>query len=202
MKTKLKNLIAGVAVFALTAEAQAVVSLSLEPVIQSIGVGAPASVDIVVSGLGDFASPSLGGFFIDLNYNAAVVSASSLTFGSMLDLGTFGSDRKSDLSVAGLVHLDEVSFETADDLNKAQPESFTLATLGFIGLAPGASPLVFGSVSLSDEAGNTIEEFAINTGLIEVAGTGVPDSGPTALLLGGTIAGLWQLRKRVALAGV
>jgi hypothetical protein len=196
MKSISKNLIVGLAAIAFTSEARAVVTLSLEPISQSIGVGNPAAVALIISGLDDLASLSLGAFDIDLTYNSAVVTANSLSFGSGLDLGTFGSVRFSNLGTPGLIHLDEVSLEAPDDLNAAQPDSFTLATFGFSGLSPGLSPLVFGATSLSDVNGNAIDAFAINTGLIEVKGSGVPDAGSTGLLLATGIGSLSLLRRR------
>jgi len=194
-----KKLAIGIAALALSFEADAI-TLSFEPITQDIGVGDPASVNIVVSDLGNLAPPSLGGFIIDVTYNAAVVAANSVTFGSMLDLGVFGSVQSSDLTVSGTIQLDEVSLEDPGDLNDAQPDSFVLATLGFTGLAPGLSPLVVGNVSLSDELGQSLD-FVIETGSIRVTGNGgggVPDAGSTALLLGGGLFGLLQVRKQLA----
>jgi hypothetical protein len=197
MKTKFKNLVLGAAIATLSLEAQADVTLSLVPTPQTTGVGGLASVNLVISGLGDLGSESLGAFDIDLTYNPAVVAASSLTFGSGLDLGV-GSSQFFDLSTAGLVHLDEVSFEAADDLDNSQADSFILATLGFTGLAQGSSPLIFGQIGLSDENGDAILEMGINTGLIDVTGgPTVPDAGSTALLLAGGVAGLLNVRKRL-----
>jgi len=200
MKSTLKNVIAGIAVLAGACETQAVVGLSFDPLIQTTPLGGSAAVNLVVSGLGNLASPSLGGFFIDFSYNPAVVSLSSLTFGTELDLGVLGSIQGSDTSTPGLVHLDEVSFEAPDGLNGAQPDSFTLATIQFTGAAPGLSPLVFGAVSLSDETGATIAGFTIDTGLITVPGGHIPDGGASALLLGGAVAGLLSMKKRLAQA--
>src|SRR5262245_42990410 len=101
MNSMIKNFVIGIAVLGLTSKASAAVTLSLEPTPQSIGVGDPASVDLVVTGLSDFSPPSLGAFDIDLTYNSAVVSADSVAFGNFLDLGTFGSVRFSDLTTAG-----------------------------------------------------------------------------------------------------
>ena len=120
MKNIVKSLIIGLAALALVSNARAQVTLSLVPTPQSIGVGDPASVDLVISGLGNLAAPSLGAFDVDLTYNPVVVSANPLTFGTLLDLGTLGSIQFSDLSTPGLIHLDEVSFETATDLNNFQ----------------------------------------------------------------------------------
>jgi hypothetical protein len=129
-------------------EARAI-SITVLPSTQSISVGGSASVDLVISGLRNFASPSLGAFDLDLTYNLSVLSASSLTFGSFLDLGTFGSVQSFDISTPGLIHLDEVSLETSSDLNTFQPDTFTLSTLVFVGLTPGVSSIDFSFASLA-----------------------------------------------------
>ncbi len=185
---KMKELFWDVAVGALllmfSARAAGAVALSLQPGTQTIGVGDPASVDLVVAGLGDFSSPSLGGFDADFSYDPAVVSALSVSFGSLLDLGILGSLRFSDLSVPGVIHLDEVSLESGADLNSAQPGSFTLATFAFEGLGPGISDIDFAFAALSDELGGPLADFSLTGASIEVLRPiGVPDSGATASLL-------------------
>jgi hypothetical protein len=192
MKKLLIYPVAGIVAVGAGSPARAVVSLSLEPTPKLINVGDPASLDLVVSGLGNLSAPSLAGFDFDLTYNAAIVDAVSLTFGSFLGL----SAQFTDLSTAGAIHLDEVSFESPTDLNNAQPDTFTLATLNFNGVAPGSSPIIFAFASLSDEDGQSLSGFSINTGLIEVArATGVPDIASTASLLLLGIASLSALRR-------
>jgi hypothetical protein len=65
--------------------AKADIIVSLEPDSQSISVGSSVSMYLVVSGLGNFASPSLGRFDFDLSYNPAILSAVSVSFGSHLN---------------------------------------------------------------------------------------------------------------------
>jgi hypothetical protein len=184
MKTFLLNLLTGIAAVGIASPALANISLSLEPGPQTINVGDPAVMDLVVSGLGNHASPSLGAFSLDLSYNPAILSAVSLTFGNSLDLGVLGSLRFSDLSTAGAIHLEEVSLESSTDLNNAQASTFTLATLNFTSLAPGTSAIDFTSASLSDEQGTSLTGFLSKGGSIQVRGTTpVPDVGSTASML-------------------
>jgi hypothetical protein len=153
-------------------------------------------VDLVISGLGNLSPPSLAGFDFDLSYNPAILSAVSLTFGNFLDLGTLGSLQFSDLSTAGIIHLDEVSFESSTDLNATQPDTFTLATLNFTGLAPGLSSIDFTSASLSDEQGQSLIGFSTTSGSIEVKrSTAVPETESTASLLFLAIATLSLIGK-------
>src|SRR6185295_6688986 len=86
MKHLLSNLVASVAALSVTSSAVAAINISLEPTPQTINVGDPATMDLVVSGLGNLSAPSLGAFDFDLSYNPAIISAVSLTFGT--DLGT------------------------------------------------------------------------------------------------------------------
>lgn len=202
MKTTLPKLLVALAVLLLSLHAKANIIVTLEPTPQTISVGSPVSMDLVISGLGNFSAPSLGGFSFDLNYNPAVLSATSLSFGSQLDLGIFGSLRFSDLSTPGSIHLDEVSFESSGDLAANQPSSFTLATLGFTGIGPGISGIGFSFGSLSDENGQSLQ-FLTSEGQVTVNGsTGIPDGGSTLVLLAIGMAVIWLPRVRCHLCQV
>jgi len=192
MKQLLSNLVAGVAALSVTSSAVAAISISLEPTPQTINAGAPATMDLVVSGLGNLSTPSLGAFDFDLSYNPAIISAVSLTFGT--DLGTpLESSRFFTLAPAGAIHLDEVSFKSSSDLNNAQPDTFTLATLNFKGKAFGTSGIDFSFASLSDEQGQSLVGFSTTGGSIAVQV--VPDVGSTASLLLLGMVSLSALRK-------
>ena len=155
------------------------ITISLTPSSQTIGVSGIAYLNLVISGLGSMASPSLGGFFIDLTYNSAIVSANSVAFGT----GLGSSAQFSDTRTAGQIHLDEVSFEDVATLNSTQLSSFTLATLGFTGIGLGTSSIDFDLTfsSLSDELGNSLT-FGTSPGSITVINA-VPDSASSWSLL-------------------
>ncbi|MCI0538409.1 MAG: cohesin domain-containing protein [Verrucomicrobiales bacterium] len=196
MKRLNSILLACIAALGVVSQAAAQINISLQPSPQIIGVGDPASMELVISGLGNFSSPSLGAFDFDLSYDPAILSAVSLTFGTFLSPGILGSLQFSDLTLAGLMHLDEVSFESPTDLNDAQPDTFTLATLGFTGLAPGISSIDFTFASLSDEQGQSLIGFSTTSGSIEVARRPpVPDLGSTTSLLLLGIVGLVVFRR-------
>lgn len=186
MKQLISIILTGIAALGLDSPqslAQVGINLSLQPSPQTINVGDSASMDLVVSGLGNLSSPSLGAFDLELSYDPAIISTASLTFGNFLDLGNLRSSKFSDLTTAGVIHLDEVSFESSSDLNNAQPDTFTLATLGFKGLAAGISSIDFTLASLSDELGQSLTAFSTTGGSIEVESSTVPDAGSTAFLL-------------------
>lgn len=195
MKHLLSNLVAGVAALSVTSSAVAAISISLEPTPQTINVGDPATMDLVVSGLGNLSAPSLGAFDFDLSYDAAIISAVSLTFGT--DLGTpLESSRFFTLAPAGAIHLDEVSFKSSSDLNSAQPDTFTLATVNFNGVAPGTSGIGFTFASLSDEQAQSLVGFSMAGGSIRVMPpTHIPDAGSMASLLLLGMVSLSALRK-------
>jgi hypothetical protein len=182
----------------LSLQAHADIIVSLEPDSQSIGVGSPVSMDLVVSGLGDHASPSLGGFDFTLSYNLAVLSAASLSFGNYLNLGILGSLQNSDLSTPGIIHLDEISFESASALQANQPSSFTLATLGFSGAGGGISAVNVTSGSLSDETGQVSLQFLTKAGQVEVSGAAasIPDTGSSGCLLALGLVSLFVVRQK------
>lgn len=180
------------------------VSLFLSPASQTVGVGDPATVEIRVSGLASPGSLSLGAWAADFTYDDSIVQLDSITFGTDLDTGTFGSIQTDLGSGAGLVSLDEVSFEDPADLDAAQPSAFVLATIDFTALAPGVSPLAFVHdafvPSLSDELGFTIDDVDVIDAEIRVrdGGHGVPDGGSTVLLLGLVAVSLVGAKRKLA----
>jgi hypothetical protein len=175
------------------------ISITLQPASQTIGVGGSTTLDLVISDLGNPGSSSLGGFDFDLTYNASVLSANSVVFGTFLNtasgFGFFTID-----NTLGLLHLDEISLETAAYLNANQPDSFTLATLNFGGLASGSSVVDFSYAALSDEDANSLADFTTAGASITVNGAAsVPDSGSMCSLLAVACATLISFRKVAAL---
>ena len=82
MKALLTNLLTGIAALGLASQAAAQVdiNLSLQPSPQTINVGDPASMDLVVSGLANLSAPSLGAFDFDLfstRWTGYIVAAES-----------------------------------------------------------------------------------------------------------------------------
>lgn len=159
-------------------------TLSFAPAAQTIDNGASTSVDIVISGLGGLPAPSLAAFDIDVGFDSSILSATSISFGSHLDLGGLGSIQFSNLATPGTVHLDEVSLELPADLSSTQPDSFTLATIHFTGNAVGLSPLAFQYAAFSDENGASLLNVIAGSGSITVqAADAVPDAGSTTSMM-------------------
>jgi len=184
MKRILPKLATAIAAIAFSFQVQAAISVALEPASQSVSTGSPVFVDLVIHGLGNGAAPSLGAFDFDLSYNASLLSAASVAFGSHLDVGVVASVQSSNLSTPGLIHLDEVSLESASDLNSGQPSQFTLATFAFTAIAPGSSSIDFVLAGLSDELGQSITQFTTQGARVQsIGGVAVPDTGSSRALL-------------------
>ena len=60
------------------------ITIGFEPVSQIVPVGESVSVDLVISGLGDYSEPSLGAFDLDITYNTAILDFTGYTLGSYL----------------------------------------------------------------------------------------------------------------------
>lgn len=197
MKRLVYSLLAAVSALGLATSASAI-SVGLQPSSPSIAPGGNVSLSIVISGLGNLAAPSLGAFNLALSYNAAVLTATAVSFGNQLDLGG-GSIQSTDLSTAGVVLLDEVSFEASATLIASQPDTFTLATVSFTGVAGGVSPIAFTLVDLSDELGQSLLAEGV-PGSVTVASASVPDVASTcALMLLGCLSLLPVARRSLAL---
>lgn len=112
-------------------------SISVSPSAASLSLGDTLDVAILVDGGGS----AVGGFDLDLEYDAAILQFDSVTFGGGLDLGVLGSLRSSDGTLAGTVSAFEVSFEDPNDLSAAQPPTFALLTVRFVAVGAGTSAL-------------------------------------------------------------
>ena len=106
-------------------QAQGVI-LGFDPVSQSVDLGLPVSVGVVISGLGDATSPSLGAFDIDIQFDPGRLSFGSALFGDpvlgdQLDvLGLGGNPTFAGITSPGVLNLFEVSLDVPADLNALQ----------------------------------------------------------------------------------
>lgn len=188
MKSLVLSILAALASLALPSTARASIAVSLQPSSQTINPGGAASIDLVISGLGNHVSPSVGGFDFDLTYNPAVLSATGISFGSHLNLGTVGSLQNSSFAAPGVIHLDEVSLESPADLVSDQASSFTLATFSFQGIGPGLGLVDFTGGSVSDETGLNSLPFSTSGASIQVSA--VPETASTGLIFGIALAAI------------
>lgn len=123
--------------------------------------GSTATVNISATQLDP--GSAIGGFEIELLYDAALWSPTAAQFSQYLgDLANFEALTDADFSVAGVVRLLSISLLGPFDplpLSAIQPAAgtpFTLATLSFDALGSGLGEFRLGSVSLTDEFGESI----------------------------------------------
>jgi hypothetical protein len=137
--------------------------ISVEPVSQTVAVGAPVQVAVTVSGLASGAAPSLSAFDLDLTYDPTVLQFTSLTFGDpvlgdQLDLSAppLGTVTGYDALVPGLVNHFELSLDSVPTLDSLQAGDFKLTVFHFTALAPGVSPLSVAVNSFGDALGDPL----------------------------------------------
>jgi hypothetical protein len=175
------------------------ISLNFVPSAQNVSLGSSAQVAIKISGLGDSLAPSLGTYDLNVNFNPAVLSFNTVSFGDpilgdQLDLFSLGS-----LIIttpgAGYVNLFELSLDSAADLDSLQASDFILATLTFDTLGVGTSPLSFTVNALGDSNGDSLTADNGSGSVTVDAARSVPEPS-TLLLLGSGLAGLVAFRRR------
>lgn len=171
-------------ILAAASSAQAAL-ISLTPSTAAVSTGQPVAVDVIVSGLG--AGEAVGAFDLDVVFDASVLSATGVTFGSAL--GVDGIDQFSIALVsAGRVDFAAVSLLSEVDLLAAQTAPFSIATLTFEALAPGSSDILFDLITfpgllLSDAFGNALATTVGNESAVTVAAASVPEPSGLALVL-------------------
>jgi hypothetical protein len=172
----------GLYLFLLATQTDAV-TLSLEPATSTAGVGDSVSLDLVIDGLGDYTSDSLGDFDIDIAYDSAVLSFEGYNLGGYLgDLGLFEAfDYSLGGYAPGSIGLTEVSSLEVSELDALQAGSFALATLDFTVNLLAKNAMTFVSINrvwaLGDSKGNWLSVDGTSDAVI----TGVPE--PMGLVL-------------------
>ena len=202
MKRTLIALICGAGIilaFAAPASADPI-TLSFNPVNQSVNPGSPLFVALTISGLGAFTSPSLGVYDLDVLFDPSILSLTNVTFGdpvlgSQLDLFGLGNIAQA-TSGTGFVNLFELSFDLPTDLDSLQPDSFILAILHFNALGSGTSPLTINVNAIGDSLGTPLAA-QVQQGSVTV----VPEPGTVALFSAGLAASGVVRRRRGANAG-
>jgi len=173
--------------------------VSFDPVNQTVVQGNPASVDLVISGLGN---EILTGFDLEISFDDSILSFQSFTVGPGptgldpfgLDFGAFSYGFE---SVTGTAAVGDLSLESDATLQATQPDSFVLGTLAFDTLSIGTSALTISFALLAgelDASGFATELQAdLGAGSIEVS----PIPVPAAIWLFGTgLIGLIGFSKR------
>lgn len=185
--------------------------IQIVPSSPTITVGATFNLDLVISGLGNLAPPSLSTFDIDVTFDSAilaiettdgdgdaVIDSVTLDPSGQLDLSGLGINFVSaDLVTPGTLNLSELSFDSPADLDSLQSGQFTLASMTFQANAVGVSTVSLAVNSLGDALGDPLEP-TLQTAVITVQNGTITVPEPSSSLL--ILAGLWTLywrRKRV-----
>jgi len=162
------------------------VSLSLVPGAVAPATGGAFSLDLVVSGLGAGAAPSLGGYDVAVAYDATRVSFTGASFAGAL--GAVPAEAfAGTVEGPGSVSLAAVSLLDPAALDALQPASFTLATLGFVADVEAGSVIAISSALLSDGFGRPIGlTLPLGDAAISpVPGSAVPEPGAFLLYAAG-----------------
>lgn len=162
-------------------------TIFVTPGTQTVNVGSSVNIDVNLSGLGNGVTPSVGTYDLDVNFDSALLSFSSVTWGTGLDVLALGSIQFATPGT-GTVNLFELSLDSVSDLNSLQLPTFRLFTLSFTTLAAGTSPVTISVNALGDADGVALPFNAIDGSLTiqETGGSPVPEPStflPIAIVL-------------------
>ncbi|HYP05825.1 MAG TPA: cohesin domain-containing protein [Bryobacteraceae bacterium] len=157
-------------------------TITVLPSASGVMLGSTVAVAVDVNGLDAGASPALGVYDITLNYDPAVLTYASISWGTGLDVLGLGSLRNLSFD-QNTVRLFELSLDLAEDLNSLQPDAFRLATISFQATGPGTSSLNLMSTTLGDAFGDPLQLSVVNGSVGVQATDQVPE--PQYSLLGG-----------------
>lgn len=173
------------------------------PSANEVTLGEAFRIDIVISGLEQQPRPEIvRAYHLDLAYAPDIVDATDVMFGDYLGLSNplSGLFRRSEIT-AGNVMLEELSLWRDSTLSAAQPDSFRLASIGFMATDLGTVNfdllpyLNFGI----DVKGRNAQVLPLEYvgGLVNVNAVAIPEPA-TVLLLGIGLLGIASLTQRRA----
>ena len=106
--------------------------IALQPSSTYATTGDSISLDLVISGLGNFGPDSLGAFDISVGYDPGVLTFTSYSLGNFLgNIALAEAINSSTGNLGSAVNVSEISLLSAVGLDALQPSAFTLATLNF-----------------------------------------------------------------------
>ena len=123
----------------LFASKSSAILLQALPSASDVAVGDQFRINLVISGLEQQSPPEIvRGYHLDLGYTPDITAATDVAFGDMLRLSSPLSSifQKSELT-NGNVMLEELSLWGDSVLDLAQPDSFMLASVGFVAMDAG-----------------------------------------------------------------
>ncbi len=181
----------------LCSPADSAVVMSVNPGGPTVLLGDSVSVDVNVSGLGNGTAPSIGVFDLLLEYDPSKLTFNGLSHGTGLDVLSLGSFQSSSAG-SNAVSVFELSFDSAQDLNTLQPDSFLLFSVNFSGSGLGVSPLTLTINSVGDADGVDLP-ITVENSSVTVLSTGSPTDDvpePRTVMLVGSVLIASVLRKR------
>jgi hypothetical protein len=154
MIKSLHNLLIGLALLLSTGIANASISLNISPLTQT---NSTVDISIVISGLGLGSAPSISAYDLDLHFDVSHLAFASAELGDQLDILHLGENSTyTGITSPGVLNLFELSFDSLNDLNSFQPDSFTLAVIKFNRVDLGSSQIDLVINALGDADGNTL----------------------------------------------
>jgi hypothetical protein len=174
-------------------------TLGFVPNTQLVALGSTATVDIRVFGLNPSMAP-LATYVLKFSYDPSIVQFEPPVVYNSSQLGDPNAAPPDSLTVTvdaipGNLGVNQDSFLLTEEL-ESQPRSFTLATIRFLALNTGVSPLVWDASldQLADGFGDTIPIASSPNGAIVVVIA--PEPGTFYLALLAAPAALLRLRRR------
>jgi hypothetical protein len=125
-----------------------------------------------ITGLGEFAAPSVGGFDLNVVFDPVLMQFDSVTFGDP-GLGNLLAPNTSSVNIqtlnTGSVNLFSVSLDSAEELEVVQPGAFILATLQFSAQASGTATVGLSDVIISDALGAALPLEQVTGAIVNIA---------------------------------
>lgn len=172
------------------------ISISFDPSVSVIDSGTSLDVDVLISDLGSFSTPSLGGFWLDVSFDETILEFNSATYSDALGIAGVETDFFTTPGI-GSVNLDNFSVLSESELDALQDSSFVLATVNFTGIGAGTSFLDLVLLEIGSAAGDVITSSVSEiSGSVEVQSVANAPAPFTLILLIPSFALMGMMRKR------
>jgi hypothetical protein len=147
----------------------ATINLSIAPSSASVVTGQTVNFDLLITGHTPGVAPSVGAFDLTVGFNQALLSPTSVAFGTFLGNPVLLEALTSSVITSSSVNVAEVSLLSPTALDALQPATFSLATLTFSAKASGTAALVFTGGVVDDAFGVKLAEIPEPRTLLVVA---------------------------------
>lgn len=172
------------------------ISISFDPSVSVIDSGTSLDVDVLISDLGSFITPSLGSFALDVLFDETILAFNSAIYSDALGIAGIDTDILTTSGI-GSVNLDNYSYLLESELDALQDSSFVLATLNFTGISVGTSALDLFLVDIASAPGSDLtSSVSTISGSVEVQSVANVPAPFTLMLLIPSFAFMGMMRKR------